>query len=78
MRSCDKAWIVLGAGILVYDLVAEEGMTLSEGVDTYLQRRPWLTRAVGLAVAGHLLNLIPERLDPVHGLFVLTRRWRRS
>jgi hypothetical protein len=69
---------VLGAGVLVYDLLADEGMTLSEGCDHYLQQKPWLTRAVGLAVAGHVLNLIPESLDPVHGLFVLTRRWRRT
>jgi hypothetical protein len=77
MYPADKAWIVLGAGVLLYDLVAPEGQTLSEGADRYMDRHPWYTRAVGVALVGHVCNMIPGRWDPVHGLFMLSRRWRR-
>lgn len=73
----DKAWITLGAGVLLYDLMANEGMTLSEGADKYMVHHPWWTRAVGVALAAHVCNMIPNQWDPVHGLFLLCRRWRR-
>ena len=66
MRPADKAWLTLAAGILAYEIAAPRGELMSEGVDRYLEGRPWLTRAVVAAVAGHLLNLTPHRIDPLH------------
>lgn len=77
MTSADKAWITLGAGVLCYDLLAAPGMTMSEGADAWMLRRPWLVRAVAFTVAAHVANAIPSRLDPIHGAFVLSRKWRR-
>jgi hypothetical protein len=74
MRSADKAWLALAAGILAYELGAPEHELMSEGCDRYLEARPWLTRAVVAAVAGHLLNLTPRPVDPLHWLSVLKRR----
>jgi hypothetical protein len=77
MYASDKAWIVLGAGVLLWDLAAAEGQTLSEGADRYMDHHPWVTRSVGVALVAHVCNFLPNRWDPVHGLFVLSRRWRR-
>lgn len=77
MTSADKAWAVLGLGVLAYDLAAEPGMTLSEGADAWMVRHPWLVRGIAFALAAHVANAIPDRVDPIHGLFVLSRKWRR-
>ena len=74
MKPADVAWLTLAAGIVVYEIAAPPGELLSEGVDRYLVRRPWLTRAVVAVVAAHLLNLIPDRLDPIHQAAVRARR----
>jgi len=61
VKTADRAWIVMGAGILAYDLVADE--TLSQRCDHYLQRWPIASRAVILTVGLHLLNALPARVD---------------
>lgn len=73
----DKAWLCLGVGVLVYDLLAVPGMTLSEGADKYMRHHPWITRGIGIALAAHVCNMLPSEADPVHGLFQLARCWRR-
>lgn len=72
MKPCDRAWCVLAVGVLTYDLCASDGQTLSEGVDRYLQARPRGTRLAILALAMHLCNVVPDRYDPLHWLFVLS------
>lgn len=72
MKPCDRAWCVLAAGVVVYDLCASDGQTLSEGVDRYLQARPRGTRLAIAVLAVHLANVIPVRYDPLHWLFVTT------
>ena len=47
---------------------------LSEAVDRYLDRRPWVTRLVVIYLAAHLLNLVPARIDPLHRLVVALSR----
>lgn len=75
MRPADKAWLVLAAGIIAYDLFAPEGETLSEAADRYLLAKPWLTRLAIFTVAHHLANELNP--DPLHMAFVLVRRLRR-
>ena len=65
MRPADRAWLVLAAGVIAYDLLAPPGETLSEGVDRYLSRRPWLTKLLVLGVAKHLTNEVAPWADPV-------------
>jgi len=66
MRPADAAWIVLVAGVVVWDVACPREEMLSEGVDRYLERRPWLTRMVVAVTAAHILNLLPKRVDPFY------------
>ncbi|WNM68977.1 hypothetical protein SEA_TRIBLETROUBLE_36 [Mycobacterium Phage TribleTrouble] len=68
MRCSDKAWLALGAGVVAYEITCPPGELLSEGVDRYLTRRKWTTHAVVVGLALHLLNLLPDRLDPLNQL----------
>lgn len=77
MRLADRAWLVLGFGVGVYEAYAAAhapGELLSEGVDRYLQSHPRLTRIVIAALALHLANGVPDELDPVHWAFVGMRK----
>lgn len=76
MRPADRAWLVLAGGVVAYDLAAAPGETLSEGVDRYLLSHRWLTRGIAFMVTLHVCNLWPVKLDPLHLLFGLLRRWR--
>lgn len=77
LRQGDWGWLALAAGVLAYELYADEGELLSEAVDRYLIRRPMLTTAVALITTAHLLNVIPQRYDPYTAGFIAIRRWRR-
>lgn len=67
-RPSTVAWGILGAGVLVYDVLCPTGETLSEGVDRAMEtKRGKVAAMAGIAVvAGHLANLIPEDYDPLH------------
>lgn len=71
MRYATKAWIGLAAYLTIVEALAPDGETLSEAVDDWIEQHPgkaawWVL--VG-AFSAHLLNLIPQRYDPVHKLF---------
>jgi hypothetical protein len=70
MRTSDRAWVVLAAGIVTYEVAAKPEELMSQAVDRYLESRPWITRMAVAIVSAHLLNLIPSRLDPLHHLAV--------
>ncbi|WNM68325.1 hypothetical protein SEA_TIERRA_36 [Mycobacterium phage Tierra] len=74
LRSSDRAWLALGAGVAAYEISCPRGELLSEGVDRYLSHRPWATRVVVVGLALHLLNLLPERLDPLNRLAAMFGR----
>lgn len=76
MTPSVRAWLVLTAGIVGWDIVAPRGHTLSEQVDRWLISHPVITWTVGGIIFGHLLNVIPPRLDVVHLTFTMGRRWR--
>ncbi|QFG08887.1 hypothetical protein PBI_MALAGASYROSE_37 [Mycobacterium phage MalagasyRose] len=73
MRAADRAWLTIAAVVLTYEAGAPRGELLSEGVDRYLVRRPWVTRVVVGYLGAHLLNLIPERVDPLTRIAVALR-----
>lgn len=72
MRYGARGWAGLAAHIAVIELLAPPGETLSEAVDGWMLRNRgrvlWFA-LVGI-VAAHLLNLLPERVDPIHRIFV--------
>lgn len=71
-----RAWSALAAAVIAYEVLAPEGQLLSEGVDRALIKYPTITR-IGIAlVACHLVNVIPERYDPLHLIAVHTRKRR--
>lgn len=63
MRASDKAWVVLGAGILAWDVLCPRGEMLSDGTARYMASRPVLTGSVIAYTACHLAHVIPARLD---------------
>lgn len=66
MRPADRAWLTLAGGIAAWDVTCPRGETLSEGASRYHRVHPWLTRLVVGYIAAHLLDLLPDRLDPLH------------
>jgi hypothetical protein len=69
MRPSTKAWLGLGAGVAVYEVLCPEGELMSEAVDRALEGRPFVRAATlgGIAItACHLANLIPQSVDPFH------------
>lgn len=77
MKSSDRAWITLVAGVVGWNLWCEDGMTFSERMDDYLIARPVLTRLVVTVVAAHLINATAPRYDVIHVGFVALRRISR-
>lgn len=65
MTPSDWAWIGLAVGVGVYDMASPPGHTLSEGMTRYHRTRPWLTRAIIAYLVAHLLDWLPDRLDPL-------------
>lgn len=74
LRPADRAWLALAGGVVVYELAAVEGELLSEAADRYMLAHPWWTRVVAFSVAVHLCNMVPDRCDPLHWVFVGKRR----
>lgn len=60
-------WIGLAAGVAAFDYLSPE--TLSHAVDRALERPVGKYLAIGsMAIVGaHLLNLLPEKIDPFVG-----------
>lgn len=72
MRSSEKAWILLAAVVVVYEIFAGEGELLSHQVDRWLESHPVITHSIVMVTAAHLLNVLPERIDPWVWMF----KWR--
>lgn len=65
-RPAETAWALLLGGAICYDLVARENQTLSEACDRAIERHPVMTLGAIAITAGHLANVLPERIDPIH------------
>jgi hypothetical protein len=70
MKHGDVAWIVVAAGIVIYEAAAPKGELLSEAVDRYRARHPFITNTVIAYVSLHLLRQWPRHIDPLHQLAV--------
>jgi hypothetical protein len=62
--SGKRAWAAIAAFVLYHDLACSEGEMLSESVDRGLERHPSLVYGFIGVTAAHLLNLLPDRVDP--------------
>jgi len=74
MKHGDVAWIVLAAGIVIYEAAAPQGELLSEAVDRYRQHHPFLTNGVIAYLSLHLLRQWPRRIDPLHQIAIRVSR----
>lgn len=73
-RPATCAWIGLGVGVAVYEMLCPPGETLSEGVDRALEcpRGKYLALGAIAITAAHLANVLPKNIDPYHQL----TRWK--
>jgi hypothetical protein len=62
--TAKRGWMAIGALVLAYEMAAPPGELLSEGVDAALETHPYLTTLAIGAVALHLANVLPEKIDP--------------
>lgn len=77
LRQGDWGWLLVAAVVIAVDLAVEDGETLSEAADRYLEHRPVLTHAVALVTVAHILNWLHPQADPFTWAFMLSRRWLR-
>lgn len=70
------AWIGLGVGVSVYEMLCPEGQTLSEEVDRVLEnpRVRYLVLGAIAVTAAHLANVLPEQVDPFEQVLSKARR----
>lgn len=72
--TAGRAWAALAAGVVIYELAAPDGELMSEGVDRGMERGSLARTAIYAAIgctALHLVNAIPENIDPFHRLLKL-------
>ncbi|WKW86144.1 hypothetical protein SEA_JONJAMES_171 [Gordonia Phage JonJames] len=64
------AWYTVWSIVIGYDLYCllfrPPGQTMSEEVDTWVERRPIATRIFFVLLAAHIANLTPPKYDVVH------------
>lgn len=66
MRHGDYAWLALAAAVIAYEAAAPSGQLLSQRMDLYRNRHPYLTHLSIAYVALHLTRRWPQPLDPLH------------
>ena len=71
LKPADMVWLLIAVIVVGYDGRCHPDATLSKAVDRYLSRRPWLTRAIVVLTACHLINIWPKWVDPWEWLFYL-------
>ena len=78
MRQSEKAWLALAAGVTVYEVMCDDGETLSEYLDPLYEhpvKRAFVIGVIG-TTALHLMNMLPERVDPFHYATLLKKKVR--
>lgn len=68
---------LIGAGITAYELLCDDGETISDGIWDYMERstpsRIFALGAVGVTAA-HLMQILPESIDPFKRVLSKARR----
>lgn len=62
--TAGNGWKVILGCVLAYEALCVEEELLSRGMDRLLEKHPVWPRIAVLVVAFHLVNWIPERVDP--------------
>lgn len=72
-----QAWLLMALGIIAFEVSCDDDELLSVICDSWIKDHPILTRSVIIALAMHLGNGLPNRLDPVHLGFIGVRKLSR-
>lgn len=78
MRPADRAWIMVGAQVAVWDLLCPPGETLSEGSHRHMVDDQLVTIGLIGYLAAHLMGIWPRRYDPLSRLSAVIVRTRRQ
>lgn len=78
MRPADRAWVVLAAVVVAWDLVSPEGETLSEGAKRHAREQRVATLSTISYLAMHLSGVIPARYDPLSRASIWIDRMQRA
>lgn len=73
LRPSEKAWALGAIAVICYDVLAPDGETLSERYSQFVDDHPALAWGAVAITAGHLLDIIPEKIDPIHNLAKVAR-----
>lgn len=79
--TAKNGWKTVLAVVIAYEAICAEEELLSRGMDRLLNDHPVWPRMAVLAVALHLVNWLPEPVDPLFLLFHRTKglgRWRSA
>ena len=70
------AWVGLGVGVSVYEMLCPDGQTLSEEVDRVLEnpRAKYIALGAIAVTAAHLANVLPTQIDPFEQVLSKARR----
>lgn len=73
--NAKQAWAVIGAWVLLWNASASgDRRMLSEQMDVWRRKYPWLVFPGILVVSAHLLRLLPGRFDPITASFGYAHR----
>lgn len=74
MKHPDAAWLTIAGGVVTWNVTrADDADMLSSAAHRYVAGNPVFARAVIAAVALHLMDVIPERVDPIHWGFAAVK-----
>lgn len=68
MRPADRAWLTLGAGIIIWDAACPRGEMLSDASARYTRSHPLVWGTLVVYIAGHLIHIWPRRCDPLSAI----------
>lgn len=65
-NTAEVAWGVIAAGVAAYEWLAPENQLLSHAADRSMEKHPLVTSAIVGAFALHLVNVFPDKYDPIN------------
>jgi hypothetical protein len=78
LRQADYGWLAVAAVVVAAEVTAGPGEMLSHGAARYKAAHPVLTTSVVVVTAAHLLEWLPQNVDPYHCTYGLLRFLRQK
>lgn len=71
-------WVAIGLAVLYHEFSCADGELLSEEVDRQLVKRPLIVYGLIAVTVAHLLNRLPQQLDPFHWVYLTNHHITRG